>query len=162
MLQAIRGPNVTFEDLYRSEYQPMVRAIAVLTGSRDEAEDAVQEAFLRAHRSWSVIENHPSPAAWVHLTASRVAIGGWRQWRRRVGGDLRDATAQLPGHDESLRVSIFQALQTLDHSSRTVVYLYYFADVSVSGISQLMSKPEGTIKSLLSRSRAKLEQELTT
>jgi DNA-directed RNA polymerase specialized sigma24 family protein len=50
----------TFEDLFRSRYEPMVRVAFLLVGSRAEAEDVVQDAFARIELRWARLENAES------------------------------------------------------------------------------------------------------
>ena len=158
VLAITEGSALTFEEFYQAEYPAMVKAVAVLTRHREEAEDAVQEAFYRACRDWAKLSEHPAPTAWLHLTASRIAIGRWRQWRQRIS--LFEHEVVDSGVDQDLRLQIFGALRQLDPASRTVVYLHYFADLSVDSVASLVGKPPGTVKSMLHRARHKLEGEL--
>src|SRR4029453_3198530 len=70
--------------LYEHEYRPLLRIAYGLTGSQSEAEELVQEAFVRCYQRWAKVEGYDNPGAWLrrvllNLAASRgprLAAGG--------------------------------------------------------------------------------------
>jgi len=62
----------------------MVRYGYAMTGDLGDAQDVVQEAYIRAWRHWRTVAGHPSPEAWLRLVISRLATDRWRRisgWR---------------------------------------------------------------------------------
>ena len=82
-----------FETFYRSEYSGVVGLGYALCGSRPAAEDAAQEAFLRAHRDWANVGSYDRPDAWVRKVASNLVYSRFR----KVKAESR-ALLRLSGH----------------------------------------------------------------
>src|SRR4051794_8014389 len=61
-------------DLYAAAYPRLVRALALVCGGKDDAEEAVQEAFVRLLTRWSTVGGYDDPEAWVRLVAFRLAV----------------------------------------------------------------------------------------
>ncbi|HEY6786061.1 MAG TPA: hypothetical protein VI365_01995 [Trebonia sp.] len=59
-----------------------LRAVFVIVGDQDSAQEIVAEAFDRAGASWRAVSGHPAPAAWVVRTALNVHVSQWRRRRR--------------------------------------------------------------------------------
>ena len=82
--------SADFDDLFRAHYDRLVRALTVACGDREQAADAVQEAFVKAHVRWRRIGRYDDPVGWVR----RVAINQVRDEHRRAGRK-RKALARL-------------------------------------------------------------------
>jgi RNA polymerase sigma-70 factor (ECF subfamily) len=146
--------------VYDSSYPRLVAQLVAICGSQQEAEDAVQEAFVKAvgqGSNWEAVDN---PEAWLRT----VALNHLRtRWRR--GQLLRRLLPQVPGPVRPLepspdRLAVEAALAQLKTSLRTVVVLHYLADLSVATIAAELDVPEGTVKSRLAKARAVLGTEL--
>ena len=74
-----------FDDLFRTHYDRLVRVLTVACGDREQAADAVQEAFVKAHVRWRRIGRYDDPVGWVR----RVAINQVRDEHRRAGRKRR-------------------------------------------------------------------------
>lgn len=147
--------------LYACSYRRLVVQVAALTGDVGEAEDAVQEAFVRAAAHWSRVRRTGNPEAWLATTAANVARSRWRRLRR--GLTLTFQAAQLAGprpHDSPGpdRVAVLRALRALPVSQRETLALYYLADESVAQIAAHLNVAEGTVKARLSRGRQALAE----
>jgi DNA-directed RNA polymerase specialized sigma24 family protein len=75
-----------FESLFRGQFAPTVRALTLVAGDREAAADAVQDAFLQAHRHWGRVSGLEDPAAWVRHAASTASGTSDED---RVGWSLR-------------------------------------------------------------------------
>ena len=82
--------SADFDDLFRAHYDRLVRTLTVACGDREQAADAVQEAFVKAHVRWRRIGRYDDPVGWVR----RVAINQLRDEHRRTGRKRR-ALARL-------------------------------------------------------------------
>jgi RNA polymerase sigma-70 factor, ECF subfamily len=142
-----------FEAFYRAAAPRLVGQLLALTGDLHEAEDVVQEAFLRASLRWSRIRAYDNPEAWVRRVAVNLASNELRRAKRRLGallrlGPPRPAAALAP--DE---VALNQALRELPLRYRQVLVLHYLMGLRVDEIAHTLRIPAGTVKARLSRGR---------
>jgi RNA polymerase sigma-70 factor (ECF subfamily) len=85
----------TFEDFFHAEKDRLIRVMRVITGSRAEAEDITQEAFLRLFERWESVTRMDNPEGYLH----RVAMNQFRSRYRRAAVGLRRAVAIGPPRD---------------------------------------------------------------
>ncbi|MGB0111929.1 MAG: sigma-70 family RNA polymerase sigma factor [Ilumatobacteraceae bacterium] len=142
------------------EYRQVVGSVTMITGDRTIAEDAVQEALVKAwKRREQPIENL---AAWVTVVASNEARSG----RRRKGSEQRaleraarrtDASGMAGDHDaDGVDPELFAALAGLPLRERQTAVLFYVHDLSVLDVAAQLGISEGSVKTLLSRARSHL------
>ena len=83
----------SFEDFFEAEQERLLRLVWMVTGSRHEAEDIVQDAFLRIWERWPEVGSMDSPTGYLH----RAAMNIFRNRYRRIKLGLRKATrAEMP------------------------------------------------------------------
>lgn len=146
-----------------------------LTGNRADAEDLAQDALLRALRALPGFRGESLASTWVY----RITVNAWknrvRAEKRRafwktvtlgfVGGDdgdeARDVPADDPPADAGLErqertTAVQKALLTLEDDDRAIVVLREVEEKSYEEIAEVLSLPQGTVKSRLFRARAKL------
>lgn len=151
------GLDTGWEEVYAGHYRRLVTLLTALAGSRLEAEEAVQEAFVRAlglSGRRAVVDD---PEAWLY----RVAVNVTRsRWRRVLAG--RRAAARLPGPDEVAagdcervedRMRLLGALRRLPFEQREAIALHYLADMPIEAVAVRVGSPIGTVKARLSRGR---------
>lgn len=143
---------VSLRDVFDGSYRRLVVQLYAVTGSFDEAEDVVQEAFVRAAaagRRFLRVDNHE---AWLRTTAVNVHRSRWRKLRN--GRRARERILP-PRETEALEdhVAIITALRALPEPQRRVIALHYLADLPVDQIAVELGVPVGTVKSRLSRGR---------
>lgn len=140
-------------EVYDASYLRLVVQIFALTGDLADAEDAVQEAFVRALGQGRVFVGLDNHEAWLRTVALNHVRNRWRhldvvrRLRTRVPGPTPEAEVG-PEH-----VAIVEALAELDLPHRTVVVLHYLADRSIADIARELGVPEGTVKTRLARGR---------
>ena len=143
-------------EVYDASYLRLVVQLYALTGDLADAEDAVQEAFVRAlgqGRDFVRLDNHE---AWLRTVALNHVRNRWRHMEvvRRLRTKVPGPTPVPEVGPE--HVALVEALGKLDLPHRTVVVLYYLADKSVADISSELDIPVGTVKTRLARSRERL------
>jgi len=149
-----------FEEFYRGTRQRVLGYVYVMTGDLAEAQDAVQEAYVRAWQRWRSFGTDADPEAWVRLVAGRIAISRWRSLRSRARAYLRHgaaAPAPPPGTDT---VDIIAALRRLPPQQRTAIALHYFVGLPLAEVARLTGAPVGTVKARLARGRSALAPHL--
>ena len=71
-----------FDDFYTASFQRITGQVYAMIGDRDEAQECVQEAFVRAWAHRRKLERAEHPEAWVRTTAYRLAVSRWRRTTR--------------------------------------------------------------------------------
>jgi RNA polymerase sigma-70 factor (ECF subfamily) len=146
-----------FDELYRASRDRLAVQLAALTGNASDANDVVQEAFMRAWLRWGTIGGYEDPEAWVRRVAHNLAVSRWRKARKLVlQASVSVARTESPGP----RVPILAALQALPVAERRAIVLHHVAGLPVTDLATELRVPEGTVKSWLSRGRSRLATEL--
>ena len=143
---------VRLEEAISTYENTLYRAALAILGDAHEAEDAVQDAFLRY---WERAPDFPDAArerAWL-LT---VTVNGCRSrlrspWRRRTA-PLLDA---YPAADPEER-GLLEAVQALPPRDRAVVHLYYYEGYQTEEIARILGRSPSTVRAQLTRARQKL------
>ncbi|MDM4720629.1 SigE family RNA polymerase sigma factor [Micromonospora sp. WMMA1363] len=146
----------SFDEFYRSTAHRMLRYGYAVAGDHAEAQDLVQEAYARAWRQWGKLTGHPAPEAWLRLVVARLATDRWRRltgWRTAMRRSGVPGPVPPPNEDSVLLVG---ALRQLPANQRQALALHYLYDMSVEDIARETNVATGTVKSWLSRGRARL------
>ena len=148
-------------EVYDASYRRLVTQLTAVTGSLAEAEDVVQEAFVRAVTHAATVRRADNPEAWLRRVAVNVARSRWRRACRWHG-----LLPRLAGHDERVpdiagdlaadRVALMAALRRLPDAQREAIALHHLADLPVHEVAATLGVPTGTVKARLSRGRAAL------
>lgn len=155
------GGSDTLGAVYHASYRRLVCQVAALVGGVPEAEDLVQEAFVRAAAHKRRFDTLDNPEAWIRTVAMNLARSRWRRGRRGAAVLLRlralyaDTPAPSPDH-----VALITALRELPVAQREALVLFHVADLSVEQIAHDLGVPAGTVKARLSRGRAALAARL--
>jgi RNA polymerase sigma-70 factor (ECF subfamily) len=158
-LSSHRGARL--EDVFAVSYRRLVVQLYGVIGDRAEAEDVVQEAFVRAVAAGQRFTTTANPEAWLRTTALNLHRSRWRKLRNFARIKERLAAPQdIPGLDA--RLDVIDALRSLPMEQREVVALHHLADLSVADIAHELGLPPGTVKSRLSRGREALVRTLST
>ncbi|GAB4064822.1 SigE family RNA polymerase sigma factor [Angustibacter speluncae] len=148
-----------FDRFYAGTAARLVGQLHAMTGDRAEAQDCVQEAFVRAWARRRRLDPDQNPEAWVRTTAYRISVSRWRRATSALRAHHRHgAPADLPGADEPGRDrdAVVAALRQLSAPQRQVVVLHYLCDLSVDQITSETGVPASTVKTRLFRGRKAL------
>jgi RNA polymerase sigma-70 factor (ECF subfamily) len=146
-----------FDEFYTSSFRRVTAQLYAMIGDRDEAQDCVQEAFVRAWAHRGKLAKAEHPEAWVRTTAYRLAVSRWR--RKAVSRRPADRAVAAPVRTEpadETRVALVAALAKLPEAQRQALVLHHLCDLPVHAVAREVGVPEGTIKARLSRGRAAL------
>lgn len=150
--------TVSFDELYRRTRDRLAVQITALTGDPYESNDLVQEAFMRAWLRWEKVGKYDDPEGWVRRVAHNLAVSRWRHARRVVlRADVPQAHLDRPDED----IGVLEALKSLPTQERRAVVLHHVAGLSVAEVAVELHAPEGTVKSWLSRGRARMASEMS-
>lgn len=143
--------------LYETEYPRLLRALLAIGGDPDAAEDAAQEAFVKAHRTG--LERLERPGAWLLVVGTRELLMSRR--RRRVEDEKWAArpSSDAPGADAIVdRADLLAALRQLPERQRAVVVARYYYGLSYDEIGRHFSIKSGTVGATLHQAIERLRQ----
>jgi RNA polymerase sigma-70 factor (ECF subfamily) len=140
-------------DLYAACYGRLVQVLTLVAGSRAEAEDVVQEAFVRLVPRWSEISTYDDPEAWVRSVAFKILSNRFRRSRNAATASRRASHAVQTSEVSGDSVDVGRALAALPIEQRQVVVLHHLLGLPVAEIASTLGVPAGTVKSRLSRAR---------
>ena len=140
--------EAAFNELVAQELAAAYRAAALIIGDRSEAEDAVQEAFLRAWQRWDRLRDQERAGAWFGRILVNVCRDRLRARRSGAVHWLAVEPTQSPP-DPGEREALGQILGDLSADHRIVIVLRYYLDLSLEAIAERTGAPVGTVKSRL-------------
>ena len=152
----MRVDEVAIREFLHTAYPRLVAAVALTSGSRPAAEDAVQEALLRAWERSEKGEEIDSLEGWVTTVALNLVRSGLRRViaERKARSRLQGiAGTDLIGPE---RVDVERALAKLARRQREAVVCRYYLGMDTKEIAKVLNVSEGTVKSTLFRARAAL------
>ena len=146
-----------WRELYEAEYPRLLRALLAISGDGDAAEDAAQEAFVRAHRTG--LEKLERPGAWLLVVATRELLRSRRRWRAETDKWSARSRPDVPGADAVAdRADLLAALRQLPERQRTIVVARYYYGFSYDEIAHLFSIKTGTVGATLHQAIERLRQ----
>jgi RNA polymerase sigma-70 factor (ECF subfamily) len=150
-----------FDGFYAGSVDRLVGQVYALTGDRGEAQDAVQEAFIRAWKHRGSLDREGHPEAWVRRVAMRLAISRWRKAQTSLTSWRRHGVADDPTGPSADTVAIVRALRRISDEQRRAIVLHHLCDLTVEQVAAETGSPVGTVKARLARGRAALAPYLT-
>ncbi len=151
--------NNNLDVLFETYGDMIYRLALVRTKNAADAEDVVQEVFLRCLKHNPVFQSAEHQKAWlikVTLNCSKTLLGS--AFRRHSVPE--DAMGELSSEDETPDSTVYDAVLKLPEKYRTAIHLYYYEDYSVREIASAMRATESTVKSWLHRARGMLKETL--
>jgi RNA polymerase sigma-70 factor, ECF subfamily len=153
-------PALSFEVFFQTHHERLFRALWLVTRDRDEAEEVMQDAFLRLWQRWDHVGEGPDPAAYLYRTAMNV----WRSRLRRAAVAVRKVVHQIQRDDEMAVVDqhdvVLRALAPLPPRQRAAVVLLDVLDLSSEQAGGALGIKPVTVRVLAARARATLAKEI--
>jgi RNA polymerase sigma-70 factor (ECF subfamily) len=174
---ATREGDARFEAEALPFIDDVYRFALSLTRDAADADDVVQETFLRAYRSWHTFQAGSDARRWLFTITRNVFLRSRERERRQVDledGDL-EAVSSFAAQTEAVRdgadqilsridlgPALHRALTELDEPFKSTVLLVDLEDQSYEAASQILGIPIGTVRSRLFRGRRMLQEKLMT
>jgi RNA polymerase sigma-70 factor (ECF subfamily) len=158
-----------FNALVSQHAEQMIRVAAAIVGIAD-AEDATQEAIMRAWQAWPTLRDREAFSAWL----LRITVNVGRSWlrgrfgtHRRLNASLNEAEAEsdipvalfsddLGASDHAAALDLRSAINQLDTDSRAVVALRYYGGLDATEIGAALTMPPATVRTRLRRALRRL------
>lgn len=157
------GDTRIFEDIYAKLGERMKSIAWNHLGNRSDAEDAVQETFLKIHRAASTYTGEASFSTWVFRILVNTCYDILRKRRRRIEESSLDDTPETaertaPNVDEAKRMTLRKLLGELTEQRRTVFTLFEIEGLSHAEIAQILGISEGNSKWILFATKKELQE----
>jgi RNA polymerase sigma-70 factor (ECF subfamily) len=156
----MRVDEVALREFLHTSYPRLVAAVALVCGSRPAAEDAVQEALLKAWERSEKGDEIQSLEGWVTTVALNLTRSGLRRIRSEGRARARLDTSGVGGPPTADRIDVQRALAGLPRRQREVAVLRYYLQLDTREVASALQLNEGTVKSTLFRARAALAEAL--
>jgi len=161
------GDCESFNPLIERYKLPLYKVMYRMVLNRDDAEDLVEEAFIKAYRSIKRFDTSRPFYTWLRRIAVNNAINFLKKERRNLTEPLEFVEKSLSNgrndpiamtKQKALKERINQAMKRLPEEFRSVLSLKIDEDLSYDEISKLLKIPKGTVMSRLARARQRLRQ----
>jgi RNA polymerase sigma-70 factor (ECF subfamily) len=154
------GGPTDFETFFEVESRPLYRRLCLITGNQHDAEEVMQEAFLKVWERWDRVSGMDSPVGYLYRTAFNLST----RRRRRALLAIRRAVGLNPGADEAGatedRLAVESALEGLTPRQRAAVVLTDLLGYSSEEASKALRIRPSTVRALATQGRAVLRKSL--
>lgn len=165
---AVQGDRSAFTALVEMNQERLFASMIQVTGSPDEAEEVVQEAFIRAFIKLDTFQGNSQFFTWLYRIAFnsaltrkrrnrvRVSLDHWRESNGLEVADPADAVDEPMLRQERVN-RVRAAIQILSEDHRTILVLREMQERSYEDIAEILEISIGTVRSRLSRARNQLK-----
>ena len=163
-----------FDELYQKYHQDVFQFLFYMVRNKEQAEDLVQEVYIRVFKSYNRFEGKSSQKTWLFSIARNVAIDFFRKqkgWKERILEKFDWSTNQVKDENpipdeiviqrEEIRL-IFQCLEYCTVDQRAVIILRFLHDLSIIETAEALSWTESKVKTTQHRSLKLLKRYIET
>jgi RNA polymerase sigma-70 factor (ECF subfamily) len=142
-----------FSEFYAREHARVLGTLCAVSGDRQAAIEATDEAFVRALERWERVQAMQSPSGWTY----RVALNALRRTKRRAAFEARLLRrTREPEAVPQTNPELWEAVRALPPRQAQAISLRYVADLPEAEIAFVMGVSRGTVASTLSDARGAL------
>ena len=155
----VAGDRYAFGELFHRHQRQLHRLARLTTRTREDAEDALQDAMLSAHRGARSFRHDAAVGSWLHRIVFNACLDRLRRTKAHRTVPLEDV---FPVADRSAQVEtaivVQRALARLPIEQRAAIVAVDMQGYSVADTARLLGIPEGTVKSRCARARIRLAE----
>jgi RNA polymerase sigma factor (sigma-70 family) len=171
VVRARQGDREAFSQLIMQYQVPLYNMALRMVGSREDAADITQEAFLRAWEKIRTLRDAPFKS-WIFQITVNLCYDHFRRGRRygvmpdeEQGGKIVGLGIALPDPQERAEANerarvVRESIEALDHDMRTALVLRDINGMAYDEIAGILGVPLGTVKSRIARARAQVQEYL--
>jgi RNA polymerase sigma factor (sigma-70 family) len=166
-VSALAEPNVgsavrsaDFEAFFRVEHARLLRAMFVLTGNQQEAEELMQDAFLAVWERWDSVREMDNPIGYLYRTAMNRFRGRWRHAARAARRTFRPRETRDMLAEADDRDVVWRALRVATPRQRAALVLVEYLGFSSEEAGRILGVQAVTVRALASQGRAAMKKEL--
>ena len=152
--------DVQIEEIIE-KYKSTVYSVALThTKSKFDADDVFQDVFLAYHKKRPCFKDEEHAKAWFIRTTVNISKKQYNSslWKKAVSMD--EVKEEQFSFSDPRENELFDHLRKIPPKLRTVIYLYYFEEMSTKKIAKLLHRREGTVRMQLTRARDKLRENI--
>ena len=140
--------------------ETLYRTVRSILRNEQDAQDAVQEAVTQAFARLHTLRDPAKFKPWLLRILVNTCYDACRRRRSTVYLEAVEETLAAPQSDCEERMSLWSAVMRLPEEQKAVVTLFYYEDLPIRAISEVLGVTQGTVKTRLSRARGRLRQML--
>ena len=148
----------SFEDFFENHRRALYGALTLVTGNRSEAEEIMQDAFLKVWERWERVSNLEDPNAYLF----RVAMNLFKNRLRRGSLAVRKALSLAPSTDDLAviedRDEVVRWLRPLPPRQRAAIVLTIYVDYSSEEAARILGIRPSTVRALATQGRKSVRQ----
>jgi len=156
--RALTEAGTSFEDFFRAEQVGLFRALCLVTGSRHEAEEVMQDAFIKVYERWERVSRMEHPDGFLY----RVAMNEFRSRYRRAARAMRRSVVPWQQDDAFAAVedrdAVIRALRTLIPQQRAAIVLTSLLGYTSEEAGRMLGMRASTVRALGTRARDSLRR----
>lgn len=158
-MSVIEFDNQRFDDLYHKYAGMIFRTAYNFLLNKDDAEDIVQEVFIKYFISNKTFNDENHEKAWILTVTANLSKNVLRS-KSRQNLELDD-TIEIFGNKFEKAITnqldLEEAMKRLTANQRLVIYLFYYEQIPIKNIAKIMKSNENTVKSHLLRAKSKMK-----
>lgn len=164
--QIKNGDIQAFEKIYKQYKKKAMQMAYLMTGNQSMAMDITQEAFVECYMSLKKLKETAYFGTWFYKILTRAAWRYIKKEKRFIATEeiekliKEDEYSQNPYIQSDLSSFILSQINRMDYKKRTTLILYYYNELSIKEIAQVMGCYTGTVKSRLNSARRELKNYL--
>lgn len=151
-LQSLRTDDC-IEEVIKFYADMVYRLAFARTGTKYDADEIVQEVFMRYIKKQPVFENEDHRKAWLIRVTINCTKKLWSSsWKRKV-----ELSNEVMPFETKEDIDLYHELQQLAPKYREVIHLFYYEDMSVEEIGKALNRKSATVRTQLTRARSNLK-----
>ncbi len=163
--RAKKGDMFAFEQIISEFEKPLWNYLVRLSGSKDDAEDLIQDTFVKVYKHIKTIDSTKNIKSWIYTIATNTAYDYLRKRKREALVELDEEYETNAENTAYYSVSVEENMESKDVSAaidrldvlyKGPILLYYKDGFSYEEISEMLSIPINTLKTRLSRAKKQL------
>jgi RNA polymerase sigma-70 factor (ECF subfamily) len=149
----------TFEELFAAQHERLYRALYLIVGNRQEAEELMQDAFLQVLERWDRIDE---PAGYLYRSALNATRSRFRRLKVAARRTVTPGEPEDPFAAADLRDEMVRELRKLPERQRAALVLMDLLDYRSEDAAEILQVTAATVRSLASHARAAMKLSMET
>jgi len=160
-LKIAEGDEKAFEELYYITYKPLYAFVLSMTMSREDAEDLLQETYIKVRGACHLYQKKGNPMAWIMKIAKNLFLMKCRREKGKEVVTIENYEAQLsfnqiPAMED--RILLEQLFKTVTREDRDIIIMHVIMGMKHREIAEILEQPLGTVLSRYHRAMKVLKQ----